>query len=239
VQVYKTQRAVFSFLSVGNFKSLVLLALTSSFRVTQLLKYLIPLKVFFDLNENGKLSDNSITLLVVLVISLCLEISYQLLNQSLRYQIALKYLEERPSEARLTVLSFVRSSCEYTVSTFAILSSICVLGYLSLITAMTFTFVFSLAQYLLLVKFKICEHSQRFSRLSDVREVLIASYSALSMTATTLVYFYDWWHVANLHNFILGFLLLRFMVNTSVSFLREYLTVTNQLKKSPLSMIEL
>ncbi|MEM7047270.1 MAG: hypothetical protein AAF442_06440 [Pseudomonadota bacterium] len=238
-KIYQIYISIFNFLSISGFYSLILLLLLSAFRITQLLKFLIPIKVFFELNDSGTLTKSSIVLLAVLVVAILLEASYQFLNQSLRYKIALKYLSVSRTEAKVTVLNFAKASSELTVSTLAVLTSIFVIGYFSFSTVMTFLMVFLTTLYALLSKYKIHKHEHKFEKFSDVREIMISSYAVLSMTITTLAYFYDWWHVTNLNNFILGFLLLRFMVNTSVSSLREYLTVVNQMKHESLSGIKL
>jgi len=74
------------------------------------LKFLIPIKIFFDLNNNGTLTTTSIVLLTVLIVALVLEATYQFLNQSLRYKIAKKFIVNNLDAPKLTVLSFTKAS---------------------------------------------------------------------------------------------------------------------------------
>lgn len=178
------------------------------------------------------LTNTSIILFTVLIVALVLEASYQFFNQSLRYKVAKKYIDNNAVSAELTVLNFTKSSSEFIVSSMAVSVTMILIGYFSIITALNFLLIFFIAVIILLGKYKIQERSHKFEKISDVREIMISSYAVLSMTLTTLVYFYDWWYETNLNNFILGFLLLRFMVNTSVSLIREYLTVANHLKNN-------
>ena len=229
-QIYKIYWPVFKYMILGGLHYLTLVILLSLFRITQLLKFLIPIKIFFDLNNNGTLTTTSVVLLTVLIVALVLEATYQVLNQSLRYKIAKKFIVNNLDAPKLTVLSFTKASSELIVSSLAVSATLFVIGYFSTITAGAFFLIFVIGSIILLGRYKIQKHTHKFEKISDVREIMVSSYAILSMTLTTLVYFYDWWHTAELTNFILGFLLLRFMVNTSVSLLREYLIVDNHLK---------
>lgn len=231
-KIHTTYLSVLKYIKLGGLHYLTLLCLLSLFRITQLLKFLIPITIFFDLNENGMLTNTSIILFTVLIVALVLEASYQFFNQSLRYKVAKKYIDNNAVSAELTVLNFTKSSSEFIVSSMAVSVTMILIGYFSIITALNFLLIFFIAVIILLGKYKIQERSHKFEKISDVREIMISSYAVLSMTLTTLVYFYDWWYETNLNNFILGFLLLRFMVNTSVSLIREYLTVANHLKNN-------
>jgi len=235
--VLNTYFSVFKFLKISSGKSLVLLKLLSIFRITQLLKFLIPIKVFFELHNSGSVTSEIIILLGVLVIAIALEAIYQFLNQILRFSIALKYISRNQSEAKITILNFTKASSELTVSTLAVITSMLVIGYFSIISTIAFLLIFILGLNVLLNKYKIHEKKNKFEKISDFRELLISLYSVFSMTIITLVYFYDWWNEANFQNFIVGFLLLRFMVNTSVSLFREYFTVSNSLKHESLAEI--
>jgi hypothetical protein len=214
----------------GGLHYLTLVILLSLFRVTQLLKFLIPIQIFFDLNKNGTLTIMSTVLLTVLIVALVLEATYQVLNQSLRYKIAKKFIDNNLEAPKLTVLSFTKASSELIVSSLAVSATLFIIGCLSIITAGAFFLIFVIGSFNLLGRYEIQKHTHKFEKISDVREIMVSSYAVLSMAIATLVYFYDWWHAAELTNFILGFLLLRFMVNTSVSLLREYLIVNNHLK---------
>ena len=229
-QFYKTYWSVSKYMILGGLHYLTLVVLLSLFRITQLLKFLIPIKIFFDLNDNGALTTTSTVLLTVLIVALVLEATYQFFNQSLRYKIAKKFIVGNLDAPKLTVLSFTKASSELIVSSLAVSATMFIIAYFSITTTGVFFLIFLIGAITLLGKFKIQEHSHKFEKISDVREIMISSYAVLSMTLTTLAYFYDWWHAAELTNFILGFLLLRFMVNTSVSLLREYLIVDNHLK---------
>ena len=234
-EVFTTYVSVLRYLQFNKAESVVLLILLSFFRITQLLKFLIPIRLFFEFHDSGTMTKEVIILLVLLAIALLLEASYQVLNQSLRFKIAQKYILRIQSSATITVLNFTKSSSELTVSTLAVGTSALVIGYFSSISAIAFLVIFLLGLHLLLGKYQIHKKKSQFDKISDFREILISAYSVLSMTLTTLVYFYDWWNEAELQNFIIGFLLLRFMVNTSVSLFREYLTVSNTLNHESLS----
>ena len=105
-QIYTTYLSVLKYVMLGGFNYLILLIFLSLFRITQLLKFLIPIKVFFELNDNGALTNTSIALLTVLVLALVIEATYQFFNQSLRYKIAIKYLSKIEEQPKLTVLNF-------------------------------------------------------------------------------------------------------------------------------------
>ena len=235
--VLNTYFSVFKFLKIGSGKSLLLLKMLSIFRITQLLKFLIPIKVFFELHQSGSVTSEIIILLGVLIIAIVLEAIYQFINQTLRFSIALKYISRKQSDAKITILNFTKASSELTVSTLAVLTTMLVIGYFSIISAIAFLLIFILGLHVLLNKYKIHEKKNKFEKISDFRELMISFYSVFSMTIITLVYFYDWWNETNFQNFIVGFLLLRFMVNTSVSLFREYLTVSNSLKHESLAEI--
>lgn len=234
-EIYLTYLLVLKFLQFNKKASIVLVIISSIFRITRLLKFLIPIKLFFELHDNGAMTEEVIILLFVLAIAIALEASYQVLNQSLRFKIAQKYILMTQSSARMTVLNFTNSSIELTVSTLAVITSTLVIGWFSSISAIAFLVIFLLGLNVLIGKYQIHKQKSQFDKISDFKEMLISVYSVLSLILTTLVYFYDWWNEAELQNFILGFFLLRFMVNISASLFREYLRVSKTLNHKSLS----
>ena len=236
-EIFNIYYSVLKFLKPFRANTLKLLMLLSIFRITQLLKFLIPIKVFFGIHESGTLTYIDAILLSVLIVALVLEMVYQYLNQSLRFQIAQEYISKSQSSAKITILNFTKSSSELTVSTLAVITSMFVISYFSIISSIAFLVIFLLGLRVLLVKYKIQMLTNKFEKISDFRSILISIYSVLSMTIITVIFFYDWWDQSNVQYFIIVFLLIRFMVNTSVSLIREYLTVSNALKHESLARI--